>query len=135
MRRFRHCPVLAVQTPAGDPLEVVLASASAARLLGLALLREPPRRGLLIPGCRSVHTWGMRFPIDIVFLAPTPDGLEVVAVRRAVGARRVASRRAADSVLELAAGGAARLRLWPGSVLAQSTTGATAAGAGRTNTR
>ena len=24
--------------------------------------------GLLIPKCTSVHTWGMRIPIDIVFL-------------------------------------------------------------------
>ena len=27
-----------------------------------------PGEGLVIPRCRSVHMWGMRFPIDVVFL-------------------------------------------------------------------
>ena len=27
-----------------------------------------PHEGLLIPQCRSVHMWGMRFPIDVVFV-------------------------------------------------------------------
>jgi len=40
-----------------------------ARLLGLAFLREiAPNDALLLPGCRSVHTFGMRFPLDVVFL-------------------------------------------------------------------
>ena len=40
-----------------------------ARLLGLALLDTlPPEHALLIRRCRSVHTFGMRFPIDLVFL-------------------------------------------------------------------
>ena len=40
-----------------------------ARLLGLAFLRRlPPDCGLLIPRCSSVHTFGMRFALDVVFL-------------------------------------------------------------------
>jgi uncharacterized protein len=40
-----------------------------ARLLGLALLsREQAGPGLLIPRCRSVHTFGMRFELEVVFL-------------------------------------------------------------------
>ena len=27
-----------------------------------------PGEGLLIPKCRSIHTMGMRFPIDVVFV-------------------------------------------------------------------
>jgi uncharacterized protein len=40
-----------------------------ARLLGLAGL-DPDEAGpgLLIPRCRSVHTFGMRFALDLVFL-------------------------------------------------------------------
>lgn len=26
--------------------------------------------GLMIPHCQSVHMWGMRFPIDVVFVDP-----------------------------------------------------------------
>lgn len=72
-----------------------------ARLLGLALL--PPERagpGLLIPRCRSVHTLGMRFALDLVFL----DGRgQVVAIRRAVPPRRLVIEWAARTVLELPA--------------------------------
>ncbi len=35
-------------------------------LLGRASL--PPRHGLLITRCDSIHTVGMRFPIDVVFV-------------------------------------------------------------------
>ncbi len=77
-----------------------------ARLLGLALLDDlPPHQALLIPRCRSVHTFGMRFPIDVVFL----DGhgglvrhVEAARPRRAFGAR------AARAVFETAAGQAER---------------------------
>lgn len=38
------------------------------RLLGLSRLdREEAGTGLLIPGCRSIHTFGMRFEIDVIF--------------------------------------------------------------------
>lgn len=39
------------------------------RLRGLLGRRElPPGRGLLLVPCASVHTFGMRFPIDVLFL-------------------------------------------------------------------
>jgi uncharacterized membrane protein (UPF0127 family) len=44
-------------------------------LLGRKHLR--PGEGLLLTPCSSVHTFGMRFPIDVVFLAVNG---EVVAV-------------------------------------------------------
>ena len=45
-----------------------MATGFRSRLLGLALLgRERAGPGLLIPRCRSVHTFGMRFPIDVAF--------------------------------------------------------------------
>jgi uncharacterized protein len=73
-----------------------------ARLLGLALLdRRDAGTGLLLPGCRGVHTFGMRFPLDLVFL---DCELRQVSLRRAVPPGRVAFERRAQAVLELPAG-------------------------------
>lgn len=71
------------------------------RLLGLAGLSElPVGFALLIPHCSSVHTFGMRFAIDVVFLDARA---RVLDVRRAVPPRRVVRRRGAAAVLEVAA--------------------------------
>jgi uncharacterized membrane protein (UPF0127 family) len=71
------------------------------RLLGLALLeRDAAGPGLLLPSCRSVHTFGMRFALDLVFLDAE---LEPVSVRRAVHPGRFATDRRARAVLELPA--------------------------------
>ncbi len=56
-----------------------------ARLLGLALLdRDQAGKGLFIPRCSSVHTFGMRFSLLVVFLddADSPLSLRIVAPRR-----------------------------------------------------
>lgn len=80
--------------------EVPVATGPRARLLGLAYLdREEAGPGLLIPRCFSVHTFGMRFPIDIVFL--DHRGLPL-SVHRAVSSRCFVANRRADAVLELA---------------------------------
>ena len=72
------------------------------RLLGLALLRpERAGAGLLIPRCRSVHTFGMRFVIDVLFLDADRRPL---AIYRAIPSNRVVSDRRAAAVLELPAG-------------------------------
>jgi uncharacterized protein len=76
-----------------------VASGFNARLLGLAYLeREEVGVGLLIPGCASVHTFGMRFPLDLVFLGA--DELPL-SVRLRVPPRRFAWQRGAAAVLEL----------------------------------
>ena len=82
---------------------VPVADRRVARLVGLALLpRQRAGPGLLIPHCRSVHTFGMRFALDVLFL----DGENrVVEVPRAVGPNRFVSCRSASAVLELPAGG------------------------------
>ena len=78
-----------------------MACSPASRLLGLALLDRPAAgRGLLVPGCRSVHTFGMRFPLDLYFLDPL--GLPV-AVHRAVAPGRLAFEPGASLVLEVPA--------------------------------
>lgn len=79
--------------------EVRVARGFRARLLGLAgLRREQAGAGLLIPRCSSVHTFGMRFPLDLVFL--DAHGREISS-RRRVEPRRIAFDRRAAAVLEL----------------------------------
>jgi uncharacterized membrane protein (UPF0127 family) len=78
--------------------------------------------GLLIKPTGSVHTFFMRFPIDVVFLSG--DG-EVLKVARALPAWRMAGARRARVVLELAAEEADRRGIRVGtrldlSVLARS---------------
>ena len=83
--------------------DVSVAAGFRARLSGLAFLdREQAGPGLLIPRCAAVHTFGMRFPLDIYFL--DPDGT-VLATRRAVPPRRFVAHRGAAAVLELPARG------------------------------
>jgi uncharacterized membrane protein (UPF0127 family) len=95
---------------AGLPTAVVggvgvpVATGTRARLLGLAHLdREEAGPGLLIPRCRSVHTFGMRFDLDVLFL---DRDLEPVQLRRGVKPRRVVwAQRPAFAALEVPAGG------------------------------
>jgi uncharacterized membrane protein (UPF0127 family) len=82
---------------------VRIATGLLARMLGLAFTdRADACGGLLIPGCRSVHTFGMRFALDVAFL----DGEgAVISRRRRVVPRRVVADRRAAAVLELPAAG------------------------------
>ena len=71
------------------------------RLLGLQFRRElAPGQGLLLRPCSSVHTFCMRFALDLVML---DEGSRVVEVRREVRPWRIViSRRPTEAVLELA---------------------------------
>ena len=83
-------------------LEMAIDSASRKKgLLGRESLPEVV--ALVIAPTNAVHTFFMRFPIDIVFVAR--DG-RVVKVRRAVPAWRMAAAWGGYAVVELAAGGA-----------------------------
>lgn len=69
------------------------------RLRGLARRdRADAGPGLLFPRCSSVHTFGMRFELDLYFL--DVEG-RVIAVRRRVPPRRVVWKRGACAVLEI----------------------------------
>lgn len=95
-RRFSRVPLAEVASRR-VPVAVDLPS----RLLGLAFMRpERAGEGLLIPRCRSVHTFGMRFAIDLVFLDCERRPLLVLP---GVGRNRVVRERRADAVLELPA--------------------------------
>lgn len=79
--------------------EVPVAAGIVVRLLGLAHLeRAEAGAGLLIPSCSSVHTFGMRFALDLVFL---DSHGEPISVRPAIPPRRLAWARGAAAVLEL----------------------------------
>lgn len=84
--------------------ELEVAVDSATRKKGL-LGRDglPAGAGLVIAPTNAVHTFFMRFPIDIVFV--TRAG-EIVKVCRAVKAWRMAAALRGYAVVELAAGGA-----------------------------
>jgi uncharacterized protein len=68
-------------------------------LLGREMLS--PGEGLWIIPCESVHTFFMRFPIDLVYLDREN---RIKKVRSRVGAWRLSACFSAHSVLELAAG-------------------------------
>jgi len=70
--------------------------------------------GMLLRPTGSVHTFFMRFPIDVVFLSR--DG-EVLRIAQALSPWRTAGARRAKVVLELAAGDAERRGIRVGSRL------------------
>ena len=93
-RRLRSAPEIVILGVA-----VPVAIRPATRMLGLAHLDPAPDgRGLLIPGCRSVHTFGMRFAIDVHFI--DRDG-DLIRSEMAVGPGRMLWCRRACAVLEL----------------------------------
>ena len=92
-RRFRRLPRRRLLGR-----EVPVAVGFRARLLGLAgLPRERAGAGLLIPRCDAVHSFGMRFELELVFL----DAGGRVLARRRLPPRRLARHRGAAAVLEL----------------------------------
>ncbi len=76
-----------------------------------------PGSGLVIAPSQGVHTFGMRFPIDVVCVSRA--GV-VVKCRSAVVPRRLVLSWSAFAIVELAAGEAARAELVVGDVLAPS---------------
>ncbi len=97
-RRLQRLPRFAVT---GESV-IHEANTLSSRLLGLAWLRSiPSGHALLIPDCRSVHTFGMRFAIDVAFL---DDRGRPLRIERGVQRRRVLVCRGAFAVLEAPAG-------------------------------
>jgi uncharacterized membrane protein (UPF0127 family) len=97
-------------------LPVSVAWSAWSRLRGL-LGRPAPAAGtgLLLPGCSSVHTIGMRYAIDVVFL---DADARILSVRpRVQPGRWFVAHRGAAFALEMAAGEAAESLLRAGDVL------------------
>lgn len=96
--------------------DVAVARSFLQRALGL-LARPPltPRQALWITRCGSVHTVGMRYAIDVVFLSRSG---QVLRVAHAVPPLRFRLCRGAAAVVELRAGAAHALGILAGQVLA-----------------
>lgn len=96
--RLRRLPGRAL--PGG--LTLLVASTRRTRGRGLARLDVlAADHGLLLEPCRSVHTFGMRFALDLVWL----DGRgRVVRVDACVAPRRMRTCRRARAVVECVAG-------------------------------
>jgi uncharacterized protein len=92
-----------------------VADTSAKRRTGLLKHeRLEPGDGLWIVPCESVHTFFMKFPIDLIYL---DKQRKVRKVRHAVGPWRLSACLPAHSVLELPAGTAKRTGTAVGDVL------------------
>jgi hypothetical protein len=95
---------------------VVKADTSATRRVGLLHHKSlSPGEGLWIAPCESVHTFFMKFPIDLIYL---DKRLRVRKVRHAVPPWRLSACFTAHSVLELRAGSAAETGTAVGDELA-----------------
>jgi uncharacterized membrane protein (UPF0127 family) len=94
-----------------EPCEV--ADSVVSRFKGLMGRRGlPSGHGLLLEPCNSIHTFFMRFPIDVVYLGrgAKPGEYSVMAVRNGVKPWRMDFPIfGAKAVLELPTGGAANL--------------------------
>lgn len=83
-------------------LRLVEATTRRSRMRGLAHLDSMPHAiGLDIPRCRSVHTIGMRFDLDLIWLDRVGH---VVRIDRDVPARRMRTCVRASRVVEVNAG-------------------------------
>jgi len=60
-----------------------------------------PGHGMIIENCWAVHTFFMRFPIDVIF---TDAGMRVTRVRPSVAPWRMSASIRADRVIELGVG-------------------------------
>ena len=103
------------RTRAAVALDVDIAATRAARRRGL-LGRDSlaPTEGLMLAPCKAVHTVGMRFPIDVVFI--DGDGRAVRVVPE-LAPWRIAMSARARAVIELAAGTAKASDIQVGDML------------------
>ncbi len=120
-----HCPSRAEMTARYNMIDLVinrhkltnigLADNWFARLRGLLSTKEHEFTGLLITKCSSVHTIGMRYPIDIVFIDKTK---RVVKVEENVKPLRLCFGTSDTfSTLELPVGTIAKLNVVVGDVI------------------
>jgi uncharacterized membrane protein (UPF0127 family) len=104
MAARQPCPRLDAlpQRALAGGLRLAEARTRAARLRGLARLAAIPEDlGLHLPRCRSVHTFGMRFALDLLWLDARG---RLVRLDRGVRPRRVRTCVRARSVIEVPAG-------------------------------
>jgi uncharacterized membrane protein (UPF0127 family) len=96
-------------------LEVEVADSGPKRSKGLLGRKGlPPGEGLWIIPCEAVHTFGMQFSIDLIYLDRKN---RIKKLRSEVPPWRLSACLSAHSVLELAAGTLRNMQLKPGDTL------------------
>jgi uncharacterized protein len=96
-------------------VNVAIAASAGARMRGLlGRDRLALHEALLLAPCRSIHTFGMRFPIDVLFIDRQQ---RVVAIHRDVPPRRMLVSLRGRLALEMCAGAAAALQIASGDAL------------------
>lgn len=100
LERLARLPSKTLVLPGRPGVEVRVASGFRARLRGLAGHSVLPQPGLavLLPRTRSVHTFGMAFPIDLIWLDRRG---EPIRIDRTVPPRRIVICPRATAVIEL----------------------------------
>jgi uncharacterized membrane protein (UPF0127 family) len=99
-----------------------VADTSSKRRTGLLKHTTLPKgEGLWIAPCEGVHTFGMKFPIDVLYLSKKR---KVLKIRADMPRARMSLCLRAYSVLELPAGTTAATGTLPGDQLEFETTGA-----------
>lgn len=109
------------------PLHLTIDGRDSGIPLWVARNRKERNKGLLgtddlsgalwITHCNWIHTFGMRYPLDVVYLDKRGTVLSVV---RMPPMRLGMPRLRARAVLELASGGSSELGLAPGQVLGEA---------------
>jgi uncharacterized membrane protein (UPF0127 family) len=113
--------VTAITRANGDVVceECLVADSPLARMRGLLGRSELPRtEGVLLRPAGSIHTYFMRFAIDVVFL---DRELRVLKVAEHVRPWNAVRRKGAKAVLELRAGESVRRRITVGDILEVAT--------------
>lgn len=101
---LKECPLIVRNLTRNTTLadQAAVADTSAKRRTGLLKHeRLAPGEGLWIVPCEGVHTFGMKFAIDVVFISKRRT---VVKLRPNMVPRRIAFALRASSVLELPVG-------------------------------
>ena len=102
----------------GAPVaECDIADTRASRRRGL-LKRDGTQGAMLLTPCRSVHTFGMRFDLDVAYLTRAPDNAYRVLRAGPLPRRRLGRPSIkADAILEATAGAFAAWGLHAGSTV------------------
>lgn len=116
--------VLVARTQRVVAARATMARTWRSRMVGLLGRRTiADGEALILPGCRSIHTWGMQFPIDVIFI---DSAWRIVKVRERLGPwHLVCPVRGAWGVIETAPGTIQQFALAAGEELRLVTPGLT----------
>jgi uncharacterized membrane protein (UPF0127 family) len=80
------------------PISAIFCRKFSQRLKGLLGFDKKTARILFFPSCRSIHTIGVKYPLDVFFLSSDST---VIAIKKSMKSHKLCSNKKADSVLEI----------------------------------